>query len=754
RAPAGSARGAPVPSKGRAPGPPPPPPPPPRSPAHEGQQFAPANRRRAHEGALARVAGGAVRLPPGLRAVPRLSDWVRIEAPGRVVACTGKVEIGQGILTALRLIVAEELDVDPQQVVVETAHTGRTPNEGITAGSMSLETSGAALRQAAAWLRRLLLERAAAELGVAPERIAVENGVLTVPGINRPLDYWQLGAPPPDFEIRQPTAEKSPATYRWVGVEHALRIDLPAKVRGEPAFVHDLPCDLYARVVRPPSLHHRLGAIDATIAAPAHLVVNGSFVAVAHPDEYTASRLSERVRSAATWHAPDLAPMQGSLADHLRSNETTPLPLDDGKPTHRPVRDFATTHHATYSRPFLMHGSLGPSAAWALWQGGRLLVRSSSQGIELLKAMLAKVLGLELEQVEVAHREGAGCYGHNGADDAALDAALVARALPDQAILLQWSRADEHRFEPLGPAMQVELGASTEGGAVSHWRHDVRGFTHSGRPAPQRPGVDMLAAWLLDEPFEPSPPQPGRGPESGLHRNALPLYEFPHQEVVKRLCTAAPLRTSSLRSLGAHCNVFAIESFMDELAQEAEVAPDEFRRRHLAHDPRALAVLNAAVRLAGGMDGPRGMAIARYKNRQCCAAIVVEVAVSDAAEVLVKRAWIAADAGRVVDRDGLINQLEGGFVQALSWTLFEEVSFDTQGVADTDWDDYPILRFSDVPHIETTLLDRPEQQPVGAGEALQGPTSAAVANAIFAATGIRPRDLPFTPANLRRAAAA
>ena len=191
----------------------------------------------------------------------------------------------------------------------------------------------------------------------------------------------------------------------------------------------------------------------------------------------------------------------------------------------------------------------------------------------------------------------------------------------------------------------------------------------------------------------------------------------------------------------------------DELAQTAKVPADEFRRRHLAHDPRALAVLDAAVQLAGGIDGPRGMAMARYKNRQCCAAVVVEVAVSDAAEVLVRRAWIAADAGRVVDRDGLVNQLEGGFVQALSWTLFEEVSFDTHGVIDSDWEDYPILRFSDVPPIETTLLDHPAQPPVGAGEALHGPASAAVANAIFAATGIRPRHLPFTPANLRRAAA-
>ena len=691
-------------------------------------------------------------LPPGLRAFPRLSDWVRLEAPDRVVASTGKAEIGQGILTALRLIVAEELDVHPERIVIETAHTGRTPNEGITAGSMSLETSGAALRQAAAWLRRLLLERAAAELGVDADSLVVAGGEVSAPGINRPVSYWQLPPVPADFEIRAPTAEKAPAAYRWLGTGRHPRLDLAAKIRGERAFVQDTPCDLHARVVRPPSLRHRLASIEATIEAPGHLVVDGSFVAVAHPDEYTATRFAERIGAAARWHAVGTQTLDGSLAEHLRQNEVATLPLDDGKPTERPPRDFPTTHQATYSRPFLMHGSLGPSAAWARWQDGRLIVHSSSQGIEILKGMLAKVLRLDPEQVEVAHSDGAGCYGHNGADDAALDAALIARALPNKAILLQWSRVNEHRFEPLGPAMQVDLSASLAGGTISHWRHDVYGFTHSGRPAPQRPGVDMLASRLLAEPFEPSPPQPGRGSESGLHRNALPLYRFPNQEVVKRFCTASPLRTSSLRSLGAHCNVFAIESFMDELAHAAGIAPDEFRRRHLTHDPRALAVLDAALEFAGGLTGPRGIAIARYKNCQCCAAVVVEVTVTDAAEVHVERAWIAADAGRVVDRDGLINQLEGGFVQALSWTLFEEVSFDEHGVTCTDWNDYPILRFSDVPIIETTLLNHPEREPIGAGEALQGPTSAAVANAVFAATNIRPRHLPFTPANLRQAA--
>ena len=309
-----------------------------------------------------------------------------------------------------------------------------------------------------------------------------------------------------------------------------------AKLRGEPAFVHDLACDLHARVVRPPSLHHRLDAIDATIDAPGHLVVNGSFLAVAHPDEYTASRLAERVRAAARWHASDVPAMTGTLADHMRSNETAALPLDDGKPTQRPVRNLPTTHHATYSRPFLMHGSLGPSAAWALWRNDRLLVRSSSQGIELLKPMLAKVLGLEPDQVEVAHSEGAGCYGHNGADDAALDAALVARALPDQAVLLQWSRRRRASFRTAWSGH-----ASGVGGKHRRWRcfplaprctrfHPFRPprawatrCGHAGRMASGRTVRALATATGPGPGVRPAPQCPAalRVPESGSRETLL-----------------------------------------------------------------------------------------------------------------------------------------------------------------------------------------------------------------------------------------
>ena len=697
-------------------------------------------------------------LPSGLTAVPSLDRWIRLTNDGRVVALTGKVEIGQGLLTALRTIVAEELDVDPERVHVVSAQTGQTPNEGTTAGSMSIETSGANLRQASAWARRLLLERASKRLGVPVARLDVADGEIAAPGVNERLDYWQLIDALADFEIPERTIEKSPTDYRWVGHPGQRRVDVEAKAAGA-AFVHDVPAELHARLVRPPSVNHRLAELGIRVTPPGTLVVDGSFIAVAHPKESEAVRWAERVVGKARWRLASRSPR--AEIDEQRRAGAESFPIRDGRPVRQPRREIPTTRRAAYSRPFLMHASLGPSAATALWRGDdapapRLAIESASQGIESLRGVIARAMGLDVDDIEIRHVAGAGCYGHNGADDAAFDAALVARAVPGRKVLLKWSREDEHGFEPLGPPMHVEMGAQLDArGRVAAWTHDVYGFTHVARPSPRAAGVDLLSARLLAEPLEPSTPRPALAPEVGIHRNALPIYDFPVQEVTKHFIADAPVRTSALRGLGAQGNVFAIESFMDELAHDAGVSPDEFRRRHLGHDSRAVAVLDAALAASGGLAGSRGLGLARYKNRQCCAAVVAEVAVDDlTAEIRVRKLWIAADAGRVVDPDGLRNQLEGGAIQALSWCLKEAVTFDAQGaVANRDWESYPILRFREVPTVETVLVDHPELDPVGAGEATVGPTSAALANAVFAATGLRVRDLPMTPERLRQVAA-
>jgi CO/xanthine dehydrogenase Mo-binding subunit len=389
----------------------------------------------------------------------------------------------------------------------------------------------------------------------------------------------------------------------------------------------------------------------------------------------------------------------------------------------------------------------------AQFEAGKLTVWSHTQGVFLLQKSLAQVLELSPDAVEVIHAEGAGCYGHNGADDVALDAALLARAVPGRPVSLKWSRADEHGWEPYGPAMALNLQASLDDdGRIVDWNHDVWSYPHTARP---RPGTEresgLLASWHLERPFARPQPRNLLGTHFGGYRNADPLYNFPRRRVVSHFVPNSPLRTSALRSLGAYANVFAIESCMDELAAAAGIDPVEFRLQHLA-DERAKAVIEAAAEKANwqrrerpsGNGHGQGIAFAQYKNVQCYTAVVVDLHIDEASgEIQLERAIIAADAGQIVNPDGLSNQLEGGFVQAASWTLAEAVNFDETSILSQDWDSYPVLRFSAVPIIETVLINRPNLPFLGAGEASQNPTPAAIANAIFDAIGVRLYQLPL-----------
>jgi CO/xanthine dehydrogenase Mo-binding subunit len=350
-------------------------------------------------------------------------------------------------------------------------------------------------------------------------------------------------------------------------------------------------------------------------------------------------------------------------------------------------------------------------------------------------------------EVTVIHAEGAGCYGHNGADDVALDAALLARALPGRPVKLQWMRDDEFAWEPYGPAMVVKLGAALDAnGAVNDWQHDVWTYPHSRRPGRSDDGVNLLAAWQLADAFAPAPP-PNIPPPGGGDRNAVPLYDFPALKVIKHFIPDSPLRVSALRALGAHTNVFAIESFIDELALAAGADPVEFRLRHLS-DSRARDVITAVARSSGWQHGKsgdsrgRGIGFARYKNAGCYLAVVAEVDVER--ELRVLQLTAAVDAGAIINPDGAKNQIEGGMIQAASWTLKEQVPFDREHVTARSWEDYPILTFAEAPHVEVELIGRTDAPSVGMGEAAQGPTSAAIANALCDALGVRVRDLPLT----------
>jgi CO/xanthine dehydrogenase Mo-binding subunit len=352
------------------------------------------------------------------------------------------------------------------------------------------------------------------------------------------------------------------------------------------------------------------------------------------------------------------------------------------------------------------------------------------------------------EDVEVIHRDGAGCYGHNGADDVALDAALVARAVA-RPVLLQWTREQELAWSPYGSAMAIGIDAAVDAdGTIVDWRHELWSHTHIKRPG-WGEGINLLAAWHMDPPAPVPPAKDMPLPAGGGDRNAVPLYDFAHQQVVYHFVPDMPLRVSALRGLGAYANVFAIESMLDEIAAALEVDPVEYRLRHLK-DERARAVIRAVAAAANWQPGTasdgivgRGIAFGRYKNLSAYCAVVAEV---EAAEKLrVRRCWAAVDAGQVVNPDGLVNQVEGGIVQAVSWTLKEAVPWTPEGTAARSWDDYPILRFDEVPRIEVVVLNRPDLPGLGSGECAAGPTAGAIANALHHALGVRARHLPLTP---------
>ena len=706
-----------------------------------------------------------MKFPEVLKRSSNLDDWVRIGTDGTIEVRTGKVEIGQGIKTAIAMIAAEELDVAIDRIRVRSADTDLTPNEWITAGSMSVEDSGSAVRIAGATARQVLLERAAERLGVDIESLKVEDGTISSAESNEQTDYWTLQAGRLfDLQILDVPILKDPDRYRIVG-RTAQRLDLRAKLTGEPAFVHDLMLDgmLHGRMIKPPVNNAQLTFCPETLDRDGvRLVHDGNFLGVVAECEHQAVVAAECLALMCRWQAPLIEPLPAGIPDYLRQAVTHSLLVVDGTPVdaplaaHEPPMGASITLSATYYRPFQLHASLGPSAAVAYLSEGRLTVYSHSQGVELLKLALADALGLEREQVHVIHAEGAGCYGHNGADDAAMDAALLAMAVAPAPVQVKWTRVDEHCHEPVTPAAVLDLEASLdEQGRIIDWRHETYSFSHNGRPRPAKGFTNLQSAWWRAKPIPPVPRQPAMMTEVGIHRNLEPIYAFPRKRLVKQFVAHSPLRTSSLRSLGAFANVFAIESFMDELAFAAGVHPLEFRLSHLedVRAKRVLELLAEQAPSASTMDRHgRGLAIARYKNRQTWCAVLVDVHVNDDGTVHLDRAVIAADAGLVIDPDGLINQLEGGFVQAASMALKEEVLWDHDGIVTRDWASYPILTFSEVPEIDTFLVDRRDEPALGVGEASTGPTPAAIANAIFDATGIRVRDIPFTPEQLRRAA--
>jgi nicotinate dehydrogenase subunit B len=698
--------------------------------------------------------------PPGsLATAPYLDSWIRIDADGHITAFTGKVELGQGFKTAFQQIAAEELDVPFEAIKLVTADTALTANEGYTSGSHSMQDSGTAVQNAAAEVRELLIAEAAKRFELSVESLWTERGAVIAPD-GRRMSYGELVAGDMLHVQAQPQSKlKDPATFKLIG-QAVPRVDIPAKVTGGAAYVQDmrLPGMVHARVVRPPSYGAQLLEYDASalekMPGIVKVVRDGNFLAVVAEKEFQSIKAMNALAASAKWEENAQLPKQDDLAGVLVN-----MPSQDFAILARGDRSVSghKSIEATYTRPYQAHGSIGPSCAVAHFAHDAMTVWSHTQGVYPDRQAIAEMLRMPPDKVHLIHVEGSGCYGHNGADDAAADAALIARALPGRPVRVQWMREQEHGWEPFGPAMVTKLKASLDGGGrIADWNFEVWSNTHTMRPGG---AGSLLAAQHMAQAFAVPAPKPIPLPEGGGDRNAIPIYNLPNAHVVHHFLPTMPLRISSMRGLGAYHNVFSIESFMDELAALAGEDPVAFRLKHL-DDQRGRDVVQKAAQGFGWTAGQRprpgrgyGFAFARYKNLAAYCAIASEVEVDrETGRARLVRAVAAVDAGQVVNPDGLINQIEGAILQSMSWTLYESVTFGDTRIASIDWQTYPILRFNAVPdRIDVHIINRPGRPFLGSGETGQGPAAASIANAIANATGKRLRDLPLTRKRIKDA---
>ena len=706
------------------------------------------------------VAQDKPRLAGDLQIHRKLNAWIRIDSATQMVELRiGKVELGQGILTAVAQVCADELDVDFAKIKLISGDTALVPDEGVTAGSFSMPYCATAVQAASAEVRAILLGLAENKLNQPAAQLKVQNGVIRS-GNGAQISYWELVIG--ESLNREATGLVKPkliSEHRYIG-RSVPRPDIQAKVLGEAIFVQELRPKgmLFGQVVRPPNHSARLQSVNLSrvekMPGVVKVVRNGSFLGVIAKREAQAQAAAQALQSNCEWQVPQNLPGTQEMQAWLL--QTKPDVIIPTKKQTRANSASANTPvarvvEAQYYRPYHMHGSIGTSAAMAmLGDDGVLTVQTHSQSVFQTGEAIAKMLGLPLNKVRMQHTQGSGCYGHNMADDAAADAALLAMQVPGQPVRLQYSREQEHAWEPYGSAMVMKTKASLDAqGNVLDWDYTLWSTPHGTRPSGQ-PG-NLLSAAYLEKPFAMPKPVNGGGPNYAADRNAIALYDFPGHNVTTHFITEMPLRVSSTRGLGAYANIFAIESFIDELAHATGADPVDYRLRFLKDERARDVIVKAAEKFAWSQwrktpGRGRGIGFAKYKNIAGYCAVALEVEVNrQNGRIRVLRAVASADCGHMVNPDGVSNQIEGGLIQSLSWTLKEEVQMDKTRVLSRDWNSYPILTFSEVPPVDIVLIDRPGQPFLGTGEASQGPTGAALANAVFDATGVRLRTLPLTP---------
>jgi nicotinate dehydrogenase subunit B len=688
-------------------------------------------------------------------ATDQVDAFLSIDGKGDVTVYSGKVELGTGVSTAIVQIVAEELSVAFDRVKLVQGDTSLTPNQGPTFASLSIQNGGTQIRTAAATAREALLSRAAHRLRIPKQELSVHAGIVTPRSGGKGISYAELAGQRAIHLTVDPHAPlKSPKQYTIVGTS-VPRIDIPAKVLGRFEYVHDVRVAgmLHARMVHPPAMGATLESFDEAgckkIAGYARAVRLGNFLAVVATNEWAAIKAATAIE--ATWTPWAGLPDENGLFKYVRATPMvrTEVLQNFGDST-AAMKGAGRTLNATYDFAINTHGSIGPSCSIADYRDGRLVVWTASQAAHLLRLQLATMLDLAPEKVRCIYVEGAGCYGRNGHEDCTSEAALISNEL-GRPVRLQWMRGDEHGWDPKNPPIVLDYRARLDSqGQIAAWESEI----FVPERTMQRSGVTLLGAELAKLPRYGSD-TPGKTPPGG----GVP-YNLPNARTSARWLATTPLKSAWIRAPGRMQMTFGNESFLDELAAATKSDPFDFRTQHLT-DSRGLEVLRRLRDLAKWEPGGarprdsgqylqgRGLAYTKYELVRTYIGIVADVTVSRTSGVVkVDRVFVVHDCGQIINPDGLRNQIEGNVVQTVSRTLIEEVTFDRSTVTSRDWASYPILTFPDVPAVTIELIDRPEDPPWGAGEPTSSAIPAAIANAIFDATGVRLRSIPFRAAKV------
>jgi CO/xanthine dehydrogenase Mo-binding subunit len=692
-----------------------------------------------------------------------VDSFLSIDVDGIATIYSGKVDLGTGICTALAQIAADELDLPMRSVKIVQGDTDLTPNQGTTWGSLSIQIGGAQIRQAAAAARRALVDEAALKLGAKPEELRVADGVIKAPN-GEALTYGALIGGK-SFSItldpKKPVPTKAPKDFALVG-KPVPRLDIPDKVTGRFTYMQDfrLPGMLHGRAVRPPAIGATLETVNEDSAKDipgiVKIVREGNFLGVVATSEWAAIKAALALE--AKWSNWEGLPDQAKLFDRVRE---TKIVADEvtghvGDTAAALAQTGITRVNATYDFAINTHGSIGPSCAVAEFREGKLTSWSASQATHNLRTQLAKMFTLPVEDVRCIYIEGSGCYGRNGHEDAAADAALLARSV-GKPVRVQWSRADEHGWDPKGPPTLIDLRAAMDGaGEITAWESEF----FIPQQTPKGFLVPMVAATLAGLPFD-NHIAPGN-----IFQNSNIPYKFANIQTTCRRLETTPFRPSWIRSPGRMQNTYANECFIDELAALAKVDPIAFRLKYLdPADARGIEALNRIAALAhwdtrispkadrsGDILVGRGVAYCKYELVRTYVAAVAEVEVNAATGAIrVRKFFVAHDCGQIINPNGLKNQIDGNIIQTVSRTLKEEVKFDRSMVTSLDWKSYPILTFPEIPEIVYDLIDRPNEPPWGAGEPGAAVVPSAISNAIFDATGVRLRSIPYTPDKVKAA---